>query len=148
MALVCPECGAEWSEEATCQSCFDSFLALEFTDPAYGNVHFLTVACFMIQHGRYSHEAIVGIAALLKASFEEKLTTSELRQRANLLTGGEDRAWNVLRRTDEPPPPRPVWSMTIIDVARQVQDATNYCDLVRQWASLTFQEVEKALASR
>lgn len=97
MALTCPECGAKWSAETTCQSIFDSFLILEFTDPAYGSVHFLTVACFMIQHGPYSDEALVWIQATLKAYFEEKMPPSQLRQRATQGTGGDVRTWKVLR---------------------------------------------------
>lgn len=60
-ANTCPECGATWLEDSTCQSVFDEFLVLEYSDPAYGEVHFLTVVCFMIQHGRYSDEALVWI---------------------------------------------------------------------------------------
>ncbi|QYR19267.1 hypothetical protein KZ483_15075 [Paenibacillus sp. sptzw28] len=35
-------------------------LALEFSDPGYGRVHFLTVACFIIQHNRYMTKGSYG----------------------------------------------------------------------------------------
>ena len=43
----CPECGAP---DNLCQTRFDEFLVLEFTDAGYGAVHHLTVATFMVQH--------------------------------------------------------------------------------------------------
>jgi hypothetical protein len=71
MPNTCSECGAVLQDESSCQEIFDSFLALEFEDPAYGEVHFLTVACFMIQHQRYSDEALAWIAQSLRAYLEE-----------------------------------------------------------------------------
>ena len=58
MRSTCTECGAAL-DETTCQSIFDSFLVLEFSEAAYGAVHMLTVACFMIQYRRYSDEGLV-----------------------------------------------------------------------------------------
>jgi hypothetical protein len=45
--MDCPECGAP---ETLCQTRFDEFLALEFTDSGYGAVHHLTVTAYMLQH--------------------------------------------------------------------------------------------------
>ena len=64
MAGACAECGAIIDQEESCQEIFDRFLVLEFSDPEYGAVHFLTVACFMIQHRRYSDAALGWIAQL------------------------------------------------------------------------------------
>jgi hypothetical protein len=141
MARTCPECGASWWEVNTCQSVFDSFLVLEFTDPAYGVVHFLTVACFMIQHGRYSDEALQWIQETLRAYFDENLTPTQLRQRAVEGTRSDTRKWNIRRASDAPHPTRVMWSMTIMDVARQYHDAPSYCHLVQKWARLTLQEM-------
>jgi hypothetical protein len=58
MPARCAECGAVLPEGETCQTIFESFMALEFSDLAYGEVHFLTVACYMIQHGRYGDEVL------------------------------------------------------------------------------------------
>lgn len=52
MSNGCSECGAVFNETNSCQAFFDSFQVLEFTDPGYNEVHMLTVACFMIRHGR------------------------------------------------------------------------------------------------
>jgi hypothetical protein len=58
---TCPNCGAHYKNNLNCQSVFNEFLALEFTDPDYGVVHMLTVVCYMIQHGQYTDEALVWI---------------------------------------------------------------------------------------
>ncbi len=47
MSERCTECGAVLPEGSTCQTIFDEFLILEYTNPVYGQVHFLTVACFI-----------------------------------------------------------------------------------------------------
>ncbi len=44
--MNCPECGAT---DHSCQTRFDKFLALEFTNASYGAVHHLTVATYMLQ---------------------------------------------------------------------------------------------------
>jgi hypothetical protein len=59
MPDTCPDCGATWDADRTCQSVFDEFLVLEFADAGYGAMHMLTVACYMIQHGRYSDAGLV-----------------------------------------------------------------------------------------
>lgn len=56
------KCSAVLNETNNCQVIFDSFLVLELTDPGYGEVHMLTVACFLIQHGRLSDEGLAWIA--------------------------------------------------------------------------------------
>ena len=60
MTKICPLCGAKWKNSLTCQEMFDEFLALEFSDAAYGKVHLLTVTCFMTQHQRYSDQDSYG----------------------------------------------------------------------------------------
>ncbi len=69
MPTICPVCGAVLPEGSTCQSIFDEFLNLEYTDPAYGQVHYLTVTCFMIQHERYSDEALIMDASNVQGIF-------------------------------------------------------------------------------
>jgi hypothetical protein len=45
----CAQCGGLPVEGESCESLFHACLAREYADPAYGEVRFLTVACFMIQ---------------------------------------------------------------------------------------------------
>lgn len=141
MAERCTECGAVLSEGSTCQTIFEEFLSLEYTNPAYGQVHFLTVACFMIQHGRYSDEALTGMQSLLRAALDEQLPAQQLRERAAKGMSDAPRSWKVIRQPDAPPLPKVAWSVTIADVAQSVQNPQKYCEQVKQWARVTLQQM-------
>ena len=145
MQNICPECGAILSEGSSCQTIFDSFLILEFTDPAYGEVHMLTVACFMIQHGRYSDEALNWIEEKLRATLEGGITAEQIRRQASKETGQEKRTWKVTRRTGDSPLRKIAWSMTIADVASKYHDAESYRDCINQWARRTLLEMKPLL---
>ena len=68
--MNCPECGAP---DNLCQTRFDEFLALEFSDMRYGAVHNLTVATFMLQHSsRMSKEGWLYERDLLREFIVEK----------------------------------------------------------------------------
>jgi len=142
MSPQCPDCGAVFEEEDSCQSIFDSFLVLEFTDPAYGEVHLLTVACFMIQHRRYSDAALVWIEQTLRANLEDGVEAGQIRRQAARETDQGRRAWKIIRQPDARPLPPIDWSMTIADVARGYQDAGSYRDLVKRWAAATLKEMK------
>lgn len=141
MAIQCPECGAIQTETTTCQTAFDAFLILEFSDPEYGAVHFLTVACFMLQHGRYSDEGIKWMHRTLREYLEKDLTPTQLRQLAAKDTGNQTRTWKVVRAKDAPPAPKVAWSMTIMDVANQYKDAESYRSLITTWGRVTLREM-------
>jgi Family of unknown function (DUF5946) len=145
MSEICSVCGAVLPEGSTCQSIFDEFLSLEFTDPAYGEVHYLTVTSFMIQHERYSEEALIWTKATLRAYFDEHLTAYQLRQRAAQATNRATRTWKVTRRADALLLPKVAWTMTIVDVAQSIQDPEKYCEQVRRWAGATLQQMEALL---
>jgi hypothetical protein len=146
MSITCPECGAILSENTSCQVIFDSFLVLEFTDPAYGEVHMLTVACFMIQHGRFSDEALNWIEHKLCANLDEGMSPQKIRLQAAKETDQGKRAWKVTRRPDDPPLPKIAWSKTIADVASNYQDAESYRDLVMKWTRTTTAEMKPLLS--
>ncbi len=141
MPGTCLECGAILGEESSCQEIFDQFLVLEFSDPAYGAVHFLTVACFMIQHGRYSDEGLAWIAEKLREYLEDGVSIDQIRRQAAQEAGPSRRSWKVMRQASSPPLPKIAWSMTIADVARQYRDAESYCALIQQWARVTVKEM-------
>ncbi|MDQ2717727.1 MAG: DUF5946 family protein, partial [Chloroflexota bacterium] len=147
MAEHCLECGAVLSEGSTCQKIFEEFLGLEYTNPVYGQVHFLTVACFMIQHGRYSDEGLSWIQSMLRAYLDEQLTAQQFRQRAARGMSGVTRTWKVTRRADAPPLPKVAWSMTIADVAQSMQNPEEYCEQITQWARTTLQQMESITLS-
>ena len=147
MSNRCPECGATYHDETTCQDVYDAFLVLEFSDPAFGAVHFLTVACFMVQHGRYSDEGLRWIERQLRAHLEEQVPVEEIRRRAQREADQARRSWKVTRQPDDPPPPNIAWSMTIADVAAGCLDehgqpeARRYRQLIHRWGTTTLKEM-------
>jgi Family of unknown function (DUF5946) len=148
MPHKCPECGAILLNKTSCQAIFESFLALEFTDPQYGRVHFLTVTCFMVQHGRYSDEALAWIEPHLRTVLEGEVTSRQIVQKMNRVLGQGHRSWKVNRRPGEPPLLKIPWSMTIADVAVNHHDAHSYCARVEQWAYATLHEMQPLLPKR
>jgi hypothetical protein len=143
----CPECGAVLRDEGGCQSIFDSLLVLEFTDPGYGEVHFLTVACFMVQHGRYSDAGLSWIQGKLRDVLERGVTAGQIRRQANREADQRTRTWKVTRQPGERPLPKIAWSMTIADVASdhhtltEIPPAARYRELVTEWARVTLAEM-------
>jgi hypothetical protein len=136
----CEECGAVLPEGNTCQSIFEQFLRLEYSDPAYYKAHFPMVTTFMIQHGRYSDEALAWARSNLCAYLAGNLTVAQIRQHARKDTSSTTRTWKVTRQPGARPLPPVAWSMTIADVARQYENAESYIRLVRQWADMTCKE--------
>ncbi len=143
----CPECGAEWPEGQTCQAIFDEFLVWEFQDPEYGAVHFLTVAVFMTQHGRYTDEAQAWIQGKLRASLDEGQSTEQIRRTAYHETNQAKRTWKVVREASDPPAKRLAWDMTIVDVAREHEQSgyepARYREAVMDWARKTLRQLDK-----
>ena len=142
MPGTCPVCGAVFEEETSCQEIFDNFLVLEFTDAGYGSVHFLTVACFMIQHGRYSDEGLVWMEQKLREYLEDGISTEQIRREATLEADQARRKWKVTRAPDAQPLPKIAWSMTITDVAARYQDAESYRELITEWGRVTLKEMK------
>ncbi len=141
---TCPKCGAEWIDGRDCDTIFSEFLNLEFTDAGYGAVHFLTVACTMIQHDRTSDEALTWITGMLRTYFEQNLTDQQLRAFAQRSVQQQNRTWKVGRAADAPPLPRIVWQKTIADVDRNQHDAASYREQVKEWARLTLEQMDTA----
>jgi len=142
MPGVCPECGAQLEDGITCQLIFDSFLALEFSELAYGEVHFVTVTIFMIQHGRYSDAVLTWIQSALRAYLEEGLPVSELRRQAALETNSQERGWKVLRAAQDRPLSKVDWEVTITDVAAHTADPVDYCAWVKKWGMATLHQMK------
>jgi hypothetical protein len=142
----CAECGAEWPDGQTCQSLYDEFLVWEFQEPGYGAVHFLTVATFMTQHGRYTDEAQAWIKQKLHENLDEGASVEWIRRAANQETSQAKRTWKVVRPAGAPPAPRVAWEMTIVDVARRHDasglEAAAYRAAVMDWARTTLRQLE------
>jgi hypothetical protein len=143
---TCPECGAVLIENQTCEMVFNEFLSLEFTDPEYGQVHLLTVACYMIQHGRYTDEALLWIAKQLRDYLEKSLPAEQIRRQAAIEADQSQRTWQITRGLGDPPQAYIPWSMTIIDVAAQYRDPDSYRQLVEEWARRTLSEMQPLIS--
>jgi len=138
---TCPACGAVWEDGQDCQSQFEALLALEFADPAYGQVHFFTVACYLIQHGRYSPQAQAWVQQKLRGVLHEGLKIDRLRVQAAAENRPGTRLAAVLRTADDPPAPCVKWRVTLADVAAQAGSAESYCAAVRRWAEATLEQI-------
>jgi hypothetical protein len=113
-------------------------LAWESHDPALFGVHFLTVACYNLQHpASYTDEAIAGLSETLKAVLDDGLGIAEVRRRTSDRYDGAQR---VRRPEADRRPVRRDWEMTVADVylPDRPEGAT---ERVKTWAAA----VRKAL---
>ncbi|MHC1784441.1 MAG: DUF5946 family protein [Anaerolineaceae bacterium] len=138
----CPECGGIYKDNRTCQQIFDEFLIKEFTDPEFGAVHFITVACFMIQHRRYSDKALGWIDSKLRDFLDKGLSADEIRKLANLETSQEIRKWKIQRTPHDRELPDIAWSKKICDVTFCEKDPAGYCREITDWARFTQKEMQ------
>lgn len=138
---TCPECGADWSVGYTCQDVFDEFLVLEFTEAGYGKIHFLTVACFMVQHKRYSDDGLRWIRGKLREHLEEGKPVYEIRNDASGEADQSKRNWKVTRQKHEPLLPDIDWEMRIIDIPDTYDNAEEYCQRIEEWGRVTLRQM-------
>jgi len=138
MVEQCAICGARLPTARTCQEIHDSLLGFENTNAVPHRIHFLMVTCFMIQHERYSDEALVWAQSMLRAHLDEQITDQQLLyQLTKGMKGGSRRTWKFGRSADTPPLPKVAWRVTIVDVAQNAQDIERYSEQVKQWARCT-----------
>lgn len=123
MSETCTKCGAVHIGEKTCESIFGEFMALEFTDHGYGRVHFLTVACYMVQQEGYSDELYIWVQTALRRYLEVGHTTEMFRQDA---AQGPGRTKGIFRS----------------------DDAESYCKLNEQCGHATLQEMGPLVSRR
>ncbi|MDO9086411.1 MAG: DUF5946 family protein [Anaerolineaceae bacterium] len=138
---ICSLCDAVSIDGLACQEMFDEFLALEFSNPAYGKVHMLTVSCFMIQHLRYSDPALVWMQEKLSDVLENGVYPSEIRLQMTSDMDQAKRAWKIERQPGERELPHINWSITIADVYPHKDDPVSYCAWVEKWARATMEEM-------
>jgi hypothetical protein len=141
-ANFCPECGGIYKNSRSCQQIFDEFLVKEFTDPEFGEVHFMTVACFMIQHRRYSDRALAWIDSKLEEYLEKGLSSDEIRIQANREVSQENRKWKILRGPHDRRLPEIEWSKRISDVVFSDNDPASYRNEITNWVRSTREEMQ------
>jgi hypothetical protein len=132
---TCPECGAVWGAEQTCEDSFHQMLFWEAEYPAYGEVHHLTVLCYHLQHpSLYSPEGLNEARRLLVELVEHGAAPAEVRQRNRARVDSSKRDWKIkATATSHGSYDRVIdWPLTAADVVAGGTD--HYCDNVRRWA--------------
>lgn len=132
MPYRCPQCGATYDTDETCEDQFNAGQALELTDPAYFAVHHLSVPCFMLQHNRYSRDGWIRTRELL-ARFLGGLTPEEARRQARRAVDSGNRTYSFTRGPTLAGVEAIAWTRTIAAV--RLDTAEHYCSDVRAWAA-------------
>jgi hypothetical protein len=136
--MKCPECGAP---DILCQTRFDEFLVLEFTDTGYGAVHHLTVAAYMLQHSsRLTREGWLFERELLREFLVENKPPAFIRKQNKDLVDSGKRKFKIKSRDGLPVIKKTTWTKTILDV--RVENAEIYCEDVTTWARSTLEDVQ------
>jgi hypothetical protein len=137
--MNCPECGAP---DNPCQTRFDEFLVLEFTDAGYGAVHHLTVAAFMVQHSsRMTPEGWQYERDLLREFLVEKKTPAMIRKQIKDTVDSSKRTFKFKSKTGVPVINKTTWTKTILDVRAENEEV--YCEDINAWARSVLEESEK-----
>jgi len=136
--MNCPECGAP---ETLCQTRFDEFLVLEFTDAGYGAVHHLTVTAHMIQHSsKLTREGWLHERGLLHEFLVENKPPAFIRKQNKDLVDSGKRTFKIKSRDGKPVINKTAWTKTILDV--RTENAEVYCADVTAWAGAVLEDVE------
>ncbi len=132
----CPECGAAWRDNLTCQDHFHQILSWESEYPDQTRaVHHLLVLCYHLQHPHlYSPQGLEGVKQLLAAFVEQRATLQDTRRRQRSAVDSGKRAWKI---TGTPAAQgayaRPVhWPITVGDMT--AGDLDGYSGRVQAWA--------------
>jgi hypothetical protein len=135
----CPECGAP---DNLCQTRFDEFLILEFTDPGYGVVHHLTVATFMVQHSsKMTPEGWRYERDLLREFLVEKKSPAMIRKQLKDTVDSGKRTFKFKSKTGVPVINKTSWRKTILDV--RAENAEMYREDITAWARSVLEEAEE-----
>lgn len=126
----CPECSAP---ENACETRFQECLVREFENSAYGVVHHLTVAAYMLQHSsKLTREGWLYERELLREFLVEKKPPAFIRKQNKGLVDSGKRAFKIKSRDGAPIINKVTWTKTILDI--RVENAEVYCADVTAWA--------------
>jgi hypothetical protein len=139
MMNPCPECSAP---ESLCQSRFEEFLSLEFSDPTfYGSVHNLTVAAYMVQHSsRLTKAGWLFERSLLREFLIEGKSPALVRQESRDALDSGKRQFKIKSKTGQPVISRTAWTKTILNV--RAENAKIYCADIEIWARSVLEDAE------
>lgn len=139
MPSTCPQCGAIYPSEETCQRRFDACLALEYENPAaYGAVHLLTVACYMLQHNLYSRQGWLETRQMVAQAIRLGTTSAEIRVEYQRKLDSSQRAWSVTKGEKLAEFDAIQWSYTIADL--RLDSPERYVADVRYWADCVLKD--------
>jgi Family of unknown function (DUF5946) len=135
---VCPDCGARGLNQS-CIQMFGELLALEYEHPAaFGAVHYLTVACFYLQHPRgFSDVARDTWRSFVGEFLDHQVTPGALLRRIRRQL---DNNHVRIREPGQEPPqwwPR-VWPVTVADAIpspTEPRSPAGHIERVRRWAA-------------
>ena len=133
MPFTCAQCGAIYASDETCQQRFEACLALEYENPnAYGAVHLLSVACYMLQHNLYSREGWLETRELVRLTISQESTPAEIRKKNRDRLDSGVRKWSVTKGAKLAEFAAIRWSRTIADI--HLENPEGYVSDVKQWA--------------
>lgn len=138
--MTCDECGASTRDGLTCREQFDELLALEFSDPLAGRVHFQTVATYQLQHPvafPLTREGRGQLVDALRDVVVGGLAVTEVRDRMGHAFEGASRV--VDREPAGPDLPSPEWSMTVADIGPP--DPSTHAGRVTEWGSAVLSDL-------
>jgi len=132
----CPECGAAWRDNLTCQDHFHQALSWEseYPDKTYA-VHHLLVLCYYLQHPHlYSPQGLEGAKQLLAAFVEQQATPQDTRRRQRGVVDSGKRAWKIAGTpASHGAYAQPIhWPITVGDIT--AGDLDGYIARVQAWA--------------
>jgi len=141
----CPECGAPSVNGLSCWETLGALLAWEYDDPELIAEHFLTVACYNLQHpAQFTAATLAGLQAVFIERVDHGLDIAEIRRRVGKAAAGATR---VLKpQADRQPVPRQ-WPMTITDVYLPAQPK-GAAARVRAWAVVIRRAISPAETAR
>ena len=135
---VCPECGAPGG---ACEDRYHECLVREFSDAAYGVVHHLTVAAYMLQHSsKLSREGWLETRKLLRAFLNENKGPAEIRRLNGRKVDSGRRGWKIASKHGVPLIPGMTWTKTVLDV--RMENPQTYRADVTAWARAALADVE------
>lgn len=137
--LICPECGAAWDADMTCETYFHQMLFWEHENPANGVVHHLMVLCYYLQHPTlYSQDGVNVGKGLLTAFIKEGRSPAEMREANRDKVNSKNRDWKITARPDDKGAyANPViWTLHAADVVRHGEP--RYVESVREWAQAAY----------
>ena len=139
MSYSCPQCGATYGTDETCEDRFHAGQAREMTDAAFLAAHHLSVPCFMLQHNRYSRDGWIQVRQML-TRFLNGLTPAEARRSARKAVDSGNRTYSFTRGLKLAGVESIPWTRTIADV--RLDTAEHYCTDVWEWATQIVRDSE------